>query len=330
MKFDIVVLDGLNIFLRQWAANPHMDSNGEPVGGLVGTLRVVKNMLRDTQCLKFIVAWDGEGGSGKRRGIYADYKAGRKPRANRQYDHDSLDESQKNLRSQRQRLATYLTTLGVTQVEVDGVEADDVIAYLCLANSEQSKVIVSSDRDFLQLVNEKTLIYSPVKKLFFGSPEVVKETGCLPENYILMKSVCGDGSDNIKGIKNLGPKTMAKFFPELSVRNLTLSELFELAEKATPKGMREKELLKELLAARELVMTNHKLMSLSGPMISAHAGLSIRNQLDAKSPALNITSCRMALARDGIQIVDQDFFSSFTRYSIRSAQTGREINKTNE
>ena len=163
------------MFIRSFVVVPTMDSNGDSIGGITGFLKSVKNLVKECSSDLVIVAWDGEGGSRRRRGIFADYKAGRKIRLNRQEDMETQDESFVNMHSQMKKLKNLISDLGMIQVEVEEVEADDVIGMLCkLIYPEDNKVVVTSDRDMLQLVDSKTIVYSPSKKTYWTKPQIVE------------------------------------------------------------------------------------------------------------------------------------------------------------
>jgi DNA polymerase-1 len=325
MPSRVLIIDGLNTFIRNWCVNPTMDGNGGHVGGMIGCLRSIKNLVRDTKCTRAVIAWDGKGGSRKRRGIYKEYKAGRKPRVNRHLDMDNVEESQKNLWEQHALTRKYLEMLGVCQVEVEDCEADDVISYLCYSMyHDVQKVIVSTDRDFWQLVNKNTIVYSPTRKVYYSPGEIKEETGVLPINYIYIKAISGDKSDNIQGIANLGPKTVVKFFPFLADHESNLEEIKAAAQALVPTGKREKELLKALLEQWEVIITNVRLMQLANPIISPQSTHSIRHQVGKDVGSVNVSAIKLALLRDNIQIHDQDFFMVFNEYRGRFTADTRE------
>jgi 5'-3' exonuclease len=327
-KERVLIIDGLNLFLRNYAVNPTTDTNGEHIGGMFGSLRSVKNLIRDVRPTRVVVCWDGKGGSQKRRGIYAEYKAGRKPRVNRAFDFgEDIDASKANLQMQYSKIRKYLEMLGICQIEMDNCEADDVICVLCrFVYDGIQKVIVSTDRDFYQLIDNRTLVFSPTKKLYYGPGEIREELGVLACNYIFVKAICGDGSDNIKGAtqtvgtKGLGPKTVVKFFPFLGEKESSLEEIRLEAEKLVPKGKREKELLKALLEQWDIVKQNAELMQLSVPIISPQAVSSIRYQVCRDVAEVNVSATKLALIKDCIQLSDQDFFTVFQEYARRHAR----------
>jgi DNA polymerase I len=313
MKDRILLVDGTNNFVRCWAVNPTMTDNGDHVGGVVGFIKSLKHVMREVRPTLVVVAWDGKGGSQKRRGVYAEYKSGRKPRTNRKIDFDSVEESKMNLDMQHAKIRQYLELLGVLQVELEAIEADDVLAFLAHHfYARKDKVIVSTDRDFLQLVDAHTLVYSPTKKVYYTMAQMKEEVGILAENYIYMKIINGDGSDNIKGIRGLGPKTVLKLFPFLSERKSNLDEIMAYAGDHVEENPR----YKTILDSRDLLVSNMGLMQLTEPVIGPQSVSAIRYAVERK-PTFVPTEFRLSLIRDGIQMTDNDLFTAFNEYRIR-------------
>lgn len=317
-----LIFDGLNIFIRSFVVNPTMDVNGDHAGGLMGFLGTINKLVREVQADYVYVVWDGEGGSWKRRSLYKDYKAGRKPRLNREYGMESPEEQLVSMKTQLMRLDRYLNYLPIRTLKVKGLEADDVIAYLVGHEipHDDEKVIVSSDKDFYQLLDSKTSMYVHTKKKYYTANDMTDELSVLPENYIIMKCLTGDGSDNIEGIRGIGPKTVVKLFPFLLERRATLDEMFEHAELGSDDG-RGKAKYRAILENRELVIGNERLMQLSNPFMSPMAARSIRYQVREITPKYRPTDMRLQLTRDGLQIKASDFFSVFKEQMHRSKNT---------
>jgi DNA polymerase-1 len=301
----ILLIDGLNIFIRNYVVVPSMDSNGEPIGGITGFVKMLTAKMREFSPDHAIVAWDGEGGSRWRRGIFSEYKQGRKVRLNREYGGESLDRSRDNMIRQLKDLRSLLSKSGANQSCAQDTEADDAIAYLSrFVYSNDTKLIVTSDRDFLQLVDEKTTVYSPTKKLDWDQGKVLSETGILPENFIYLKAIVGDSSDNVQGVSGVGERGVSKLFPFLGERPSSLDEILRFAEsKAT--GMDK---YRRVLDARDSVEKNVRLMQLSSPIISPQSAKLIRDQAAAKSN-YDSTGIRMYLSLSGIESIDPDFFA---------------------
>jgi len=313
----ILLIDGHNTFIRNFVVNPNSDENGNPIGGILGTIRSVKWLIQEFQADKVLFVWDGSGGSRRRRSIIAQYKSGRKPRLNREV-HENTQASQENMHWQRQKVKALLGFLGVVQIEIDDIEADDVLGYLVGLLDPQPKVVVSSDRDMWQLISPTTLVYWPTKKVIISAGTFKEHSLFLPENFILARALSGrgDASDNIQGIKGLGEKTILKLFPELAERALTEAELYRLAEERQGDGKGPKRWYQAVLANRDLVNRNVSVMQLSSPNISAAAGSTIRN-LAATKPSFNLTGFKIALMNNGLQITDRDIVTAFQEFKQR-------------
>ena len=191
----------------------------------------VGHAIKSINPTRVIIVFDGKDGSAKRRSIFPDYKANRKVtiRLNRS---DTVDKEDNQLR-QLIRLTEYLQIMPVTTIVSDRTEADDVIAYLSndyLAVKDSQVFIMSSDKDFMQLVDDRVHIWSPTKKKMFYTEDVLETYGVLPTNFALFRSLIGDDSDNIPGIKGVGAKTAIEKFPKLATDSLTLDEFVDYAK----------------------------------------------------------------------------------------------------
>lgn len=312
MTDKILILDGHNTFIRNWMVVPSMNANGDPVGGIVGFIRTLKKMIREHSPTCVLVVWDGIGGSQKRRGVLSEYKEGRKPRANRTYDFESADDSRRNIDWQRAKVKLVLEVLGVRQIETSDVEADDVIAYASKwIFSDAQKVIVSTDRDFIQLVDDKTSVYSASKDVLWTPTQVMEKLGLLPENFIYMKCLTGDASDNIDGFDGFGPKTVVKLFPFLAERPVRLEEIIEHARLGASKPK-----YKSVIEGKDKLIMNYKLMQLSSPTMSIQTAHAARNAA-LTSARFNLTEFRLLLARESLPIEDKDLFEVFMQYGSR-------------
>lgn len=310
----VLIVDGMNLFIRCFVVVPTTDTNGEPVGGITGFLKSLKALVGDSAPSRVVVAWDGEGGSVRRRRIYKDYKEGRKVRLNRQEDMETQDESFVNMGSQVAKLKHLLSLLGVLNVEASGVEADDAIALICrYIYPDVDKVVLTSDRDMLQLVDSRTIVYSPTKRVYWSSDVVKEKTGVLPENYIYVKALMGDKSDNIEGLGGVGEKTAVKLFPFLGERPTDLQEIRDHAEANRGKSPRYTSVLDQW----DRFLENVKLMQLSSPIINPSSATTIRNSATGK-PSFMFTELRLQLVRYGIQVVDPDLLGVFKAYKFRA------------
>ncbi len=309
----VLIVDGHNIFIRCLIAVPLLDSNGEPVGGTVGALRSLAGVIRDQRPTDVVFVWDGEGGSTRRRGLFAEYKAGRKVHLNRAYDFgESNDDHIRNFHRQRDLLVECLRLLGVPQVCVPELEGDDVIAFLSVnVYSDEEKVILSSDRDMLQLIGPLCSVYSPSKKVLYTQGSVLASDGVRPENMVYLRALVGDSSDNIDGIRGIGPKKAVAMYPELRDQTLDLQSFLKAIGDRADAGR-----LQRLAAdSVELVTRNVQLMQLTSPTVSTQAARAIRAGLAAREP--RASDMRIMLVREGIQFDDARVVSAFKELAAR-------------
>ena len=226
----VLLIDSMNTFLRSFAMIPAINPQGNHVGGLVGFLKSIGYAIKLIQPTRVILIFDGQGNITNRRNTYADYKANRQIKRITNYNvFSTLEEESDSIATQMLRLLDYLKCLPVNISIIDKIEADDTIAYLS-QKLKDDVVIYSADQDFLQLVNDRITVYSPIKKQFYTSKEVYEQYGLYPQNFITMKCLMGDKSDNLPGVKGLGPKKLFKYFPELSGKEkFTLQEAYQKA-----------------------------------------------------------------------------------------------------
>jgi DNA polymerase-1 len=215
-KNRVILIDGLNLFTRHFVANPAMSENGEHVGGVVGFFNAMMRLVEKCKPESVIVVWEGEG-SNKKRGLYSDYKKNSRPQRLNRYYEDDIPATYQNRSFQIKTLISILACVPVCQTYIAGAEADDAIGYLCkYLLKDKNKIIVSSDHDFYQLVDDNTIIWSPTLKSFVDKHKVIERFGIHPNNFCLAKSIVGDTSDNIPGVKGVGYKSLAKRFQKFT------------------------------------------------------------------------------------------------------------------
>ena len=219
-KDDVVlIVDGMNNFLRCWAGSPIVDDNGIPNGGVAGFLLSLGEAIKLLKPTRVIIIFDGKGGSARRKKLYPDYKEKRTMpvRINR-LDKESIDlgEEKNHMYAQMAKLMTLLKTLPVSIMTIDYIEADDAIAYLCTGifkNKAKMLYIMSTDKDFYQLVSSSVNVWSPIKKCIYNEAKILEEFGIHPTNFPLYRIFDGDASDNITGVTGVGIKSVVKYFP---------------------------------------------------------------------------------------------------------------------
>jgi 5'-3' exonuclease len=234
----VLIIDGLNSFIRVFSAVPLVNDDGEHIGGYIGFMRSIAAVIRQFKPTRCIIVFDGKGGSARRKKMHSGYKEGRSmsTRFNRRGDvgEQSVEEEIASMRLQMSKLSEYLECLPVTLISIDNIEADDTIAYLTtdvFRPIGSEVIIMSDDKDFIQLIDSKTSVWRPVEKKYYTPKEVNDRFGVPSHNFIHYKVFMGDGSDNIKGINGVGIKTLQSKFPMLlEEKTITLEELLDFCK----------------------------------------------------------------------------------------------------
>jgi DNA polymerase-1 len=258
----ILIVDSLNTFIRSFAVIQHMNSQLNHIGGLTGYIRSVGYAINLVRPTRVILVFDGKGSSTNKKYIYPDYKANRGITRITNWDQfESLEEESAALTNQIVRLVDYLKLLPVDLLSIDKVEADDVIGYIATRIGDEV-TIMSSDRDYLQLVSDRVTVYSPTKKKFYTPELVLKEYMVTPENFLTQKILLGDSGDNVPGVHKLGPKTMIKEFPELGKKEkVSIEEIIEKCSTGKKKAHTN------IYNFRNQLLVNRLLMDLENPNI---------------------------------------------------------------
>ena len=308
MKPELLV-DGLNVFMRHFAANPMRSLNGQLCGGIIGFLRNIEHLSAKFNPQKIVVAWEG-GGSLRRRNIDPNYKEGRRPvKLNRSQYYKELPDTSENRNDQLKILIEVLYETPVTQIYVSDCEADDIIAYLVKTKKTDDKnIIVTSDKDYYQLLNEQTKIWSPNKKQLIDDKYVLEKWGVPASNFCLARCFAGDVSDGIKGIKGAGIKSISKRFPDL-IQNeaTTIYDIINEANKKVTSGCKIK-LFDNIINNESQLEKNWKLMYLDSAMLSADQIKKINHQFDLKEHKINKMNLLRILNREGLNSFDVHTF----------------------
>ena len=204
----VLIIDGLNTFIRSFAVNPAINEDGLHIGGMMGFLKSIRytcDILKPSRC---IIVFDGKDGSKRRRKIYPEYKENRKvkQRLNRNVDWGTApQDEEESMKQQMGRLIEYLEQLPLTLISIDGIEADDTIAYISQQLLSESDIfIMSTDKDFLQLVDDRVKVWSPTKKKLYTKKVIQEEYGIPSRNIFTYRILDGDKSDNIIGVQGAG------------------------------------------------------------------------------------------------------------------------------
>jgi len=302
----ILLIDSYNLYLRHFCGHPALSTNGEHVGGIVGYFNEMNSIVQRFKPKKVYVVWES-GGSQKRRNIFPEYKSHRRPeKLNRVYA-DDISSTVNEHNSQIQEIITLLKCLPVDQVYVPDCEADDVIAYICkYEHPNDLHVILSSDKDFYQLISDKTIIYSPTSKKIIQIDDVIERFGIHPNNFALAKAVCGDSSDNIPGIPGVKFRTLSKRFPSLTeAKSAILDEfLCDAQEKSVDSKIKA---FTEICVNREIIKRNWRLVHLDMGMLSGDQIKKIQTMCGNSKVSRDKIGFIRHLLRLGIQSINSDF-----------------------
>ena len=262
----ILIVDAMNTLIRSFSLLKAMNPSGAHIGGLVGFLRSLGYVTRIFDPTRVLIVWDGKGGSSNRKNIDPNYKA---QRATSRITHwglyDNKEEETEALIGQLFRTQDYLECLPLQQIVIEKLEADDIIAYLAkrASNAGKKVTIVSSDKDFYQLIDKNIEVYAPVKKKTFTMNNVKEEIGVLPQNYNIVKALLGDNSDNIPGVKGLGIKTILSEWKSFTYdKNASLQDIYDHCETQLDQE-KPKKIFAKILHNWNRVMTNFELMNLN-------------------------------------------------------------------
>lgn len=241
----IYVVDAINyLFRAYYAIGPMSNGKGQATGALFGFIRSVQKLRKDFSIEYLAIVFDGPDNKKSRRAVYAEYKSHRK-------------EVPEDLLSQFALALQWCALAGIPTLCIEGVEADDTIATIALWAKKHSlkTVICSSDKDLMQLVDERThMLHVHKDNLRVDSAKVQELFGIRPDQVLDYLALAGDASDNIPGVPGFGPKTAVELLREFE----TLDRLLEHLDAV--KGEKKRERLrahkKEALMSRELAALN--------------------------------------------------------------------------
>lgn len=267
----VLFIDGNNAFFRAYISTPKLNGNGEPVGAISGFMKILEKLTRKYEPHRICIFWDSEGGSKRRKAIYKDYKEGRSLSVNalNRPDHYQLDEDdeKRNQKWQFVRLIEYLNDMPIKQYKRKNIEADDLIAY-CKSIEPydgMEKILVSNDKDFIQLIDENTKLFRAVTDNELTLDDILDKHEIHPENFALARAIAGDESDNLDGVSYVGLKTVSNEFEFLKEgKSYKLPDILEVSrEKQDSYKTHE-----NIVESEDLIERNYRLMQLYESQIS--------------------------------------------------------------
>ena len=192
------------------------------IGGLYHFLNALRKHLDHYLITKVVVFWDGKNNIHPRTKLYPEYKQNRRKKV-------KPSEEVQSYSKQKTRTQQYLEELYVRQATFDLCEADDCIGHYCQKSQNEEIIILTSDRDLLQLITKKVSVHViSLNKIFkFGDKVPLSGVYIPSENVRVVKTICGDSSDNIFGVKMVGVKSLVKIKPEILERKVSLKEILD-------------------------------------------------------------------------------------------------------
>lgn len=286
-----------------------MSTHGYQMGGCIGFLKSLKRIVTEIQPKAVYVCWEG-GGSTRRRKLLSEYKLNRAPgKLNRFYE-DDIPDSEENRKHQVLALVGMLKCVPVCQLYASDCEGDDLIAYLtCGPLRGTNKIIVSSDKDLYQLLDDNTKLYSLHKKSIITKETVLEEFRVQAKHFALAKALCGDPGDNVPGVKGVGFKTVSRIFPFLGLDDdVLLQDVLDYAHTHED----ESRLYERIVKCQEDVKRNWRLVYLDGSMVPAHQQQLNSERVKNFVPQQDRVKMIKLLAKEGINDFDSaDFFYAF-------------------
>lgn len=243
----LYIIDGYGLIYRSYFAfinNPLRDMEGNNVSALFGFFNSLLMVIREYNPDYLVVAMDTAAPT-FRHELYKPYKANR-------------DAAPQDLHAQVPRIQEILTAANIPQIGIDGWEADDIIASLtrCAEKQGLESVMVTGDKDLLQLVNSHTVALRPPRRReknyrMMGPSEVKDEFGIDASQMVDYLALIGDSSDNVPGVAGIGPKGAVKLLQEFA----DLDEIYAHIEQLSPGVAKRLEASKELAYLSKTLVT---------------------------------------------------------------------------
>lgn len=351
--FNTLLIDGSNLLEVSSRGDDRLSGTGKPTGGIFQFFLQLKMLLRKGNFRYVYVFWDGNQSGLLRYKLNSDYKANRdkefedeeelsdymkavnaKINGMKQYFSKKEDPTKLAQRKkqkeifhwQREVIIDCLEELFVRQCMCDKTEADDFIGYYVTHKKSNERIVIcSNDRDLTQLIAEDVIVYVQSLKDFLTVKNYTKIEGINYQNVVLKKVLCGDTSDNIKGIKGFGEKTLLNNFDEITKRKVTLNEVIEKAKNINEERAKlKKKPLKwaenivnrvtDGVQGSEIYEINEKIIDLKKPLMTDEAVEMIENimytPIDPEDRTLE-NLYRILLENDVEDLRDETKFSNF-------------------
>ena len=359
----------MNSIMKMSLVDKRLNSQGKEYGMVYQTLMQIKKQL-DKKDFNFVYAlYDGTNSGQLRFNYYQEYKANRDKNyeisgskseydkqieayAKRVLEYSKKKKAEKEIKRgetdeeaferQREIIFHCLEELFCRNVMCDEVEGDDLIAYYVKNKKPNEKVvIVSGDRDLTQLIADDVCIYVTQLKKYITPANHIEHIGYTHENVLIKKILCGDVSDNIKGIKGMGEKTFFELFPEARTKKYTLDDIFLQTNKLIEERAKNKKkplvVTENIINAvtlgsqgKDIYKINDTIINLNNPLLTKEA----KDEMDAIMHApldpegRSLTNVFSIVKENGmVELIDEtkfgNFFSSFYKLIDNEKKYGK-------
>ena len=283
MKIRTLLVDANYLLQRSYhgAKNVQTTKFGH-LGGLYQFMTTLRKLIKEHMINKVVICWDGERGGIMRHLIDVNYKSNRTSKEwytkieMTDYEIRREKEKKESILKQKKRIQAYSEELFLRQIEVDDIEADDLIAEYCLKHHLNEEVyIFTNDRDFAQLLDLNITI------IFGNIPQPVSKLNYMMyfehyyQNALTLKIIEGDTADNIEGIEDLKEKTLLKYIPELKFKPLSVKDICIKADEINKERVLNKKkpikALSNLINNVDRLKLNYQLINLRTPMLNETA-----------------------------------------------------------
>ncbi|NLA44608.1 MAG: DNA polymerase I, partial [Candidatus Cloacimonetes bacterium] len=225
MRDKLYLIDGTALLYRSYYAfvnNPLINSKGENTSAIYGVVNSFLHLLDSKKAENLLISFDRKAPT-FRHELSEAYKANRPPMPDA-------------LLAQVEPVQEFFRIIGLKEISLDGYEADDVLATLAERfKTDYDIVFVTIDKDYAQLVDDKAVIYDPMKNITLDKEAIVKKYGILPEQFVDFLALAGDPSDNIPGVRGIGEVTAVKLLKQYSNLDEIYAHLDEIPEKLRQK-----------------------------------------------------------------------------------------------
>jgi len=300
----VMIVDGTNLFFVNYFGNPYKQGRGENarlMGGYSGFYTSLQRIIKEINPSRVYICWEGRRSKDYRLNLLSEYKAHRKtsyPYFGKDFDEEEL---QKNKNWQFKRLKETIKDTSLVTVSIDELEADDSIAMLCNKHNDDNCIIVSGDSDFFQLVTGNVKQYHVKHSKLYSEEDVLEAEGVSRINYLLAKSIVGDTSDNIKGVKGVGTKTLVKTFPEFKEdEEVTLQDVMNKCDEEL-KNPKCKKIFGKLKTHEEKIKVNLEVISLSNLHLRRPEKYEELLRAAEEKPKFKVKDWKLKLAEDDLK-----------------------------